>query len=181
MSGPEKLLGIVGAQATGNSSASFRRDRAPALAYPQRDDAGVGRRRAHAAVMGLRGAREAEVFYERASGARMHAELFSGSEELHTRNGRISSSTTYGRSASFLKVCDDIEGLLTRKPHLQAADNVRDTAWSGLQTPGVGFFRMSWCAARRRLDTAQAQPPTNSIPSRFRHPDRQEGDNYDRY
>src|SRR6266496_3365342 len=53
------------------------RDRAFALASPQRDDAGVGRGRAHAAVMGLRGAREADGIL-RARLGRAHArELFS--------------------------------------------------------------------------------------------------------
>ena len=55
----EKLLGIeVPRRARADPRALFR-DRAPSLAPPQRDHAGHGRRRAHAAALGLRGAREA--------------------------------------------------------------------------------------------------------------------------
>src|SRR5215467_16339375 len=74
-----------GAQARATHPRALLRDRALALASPQRDDAGDGRRRAHAAAMGLRGAREADGVL-RACLGRSHArELFSrrrGAPEL---------------------------------------------------------------------------------------------------
>ena len=48
----EKLLGIDGAQARATHPRPLLRDRALALASPQRDDAGDGRRRAHPAAYG---------------------------------------------------------------------------------------------------------------------------------
>ena len=56
----EKLLGIeVPRRGAADPRALFR-DRPAPLAPPQRDHAGHGRRRAHAAALGLRGAREAD-------------------------------------------------------------------------------------------------------------------------
>ena len=56
----EKLLGIDGAEARPAHPRALFRDRPPAVASPQRHDAGHGCRRADAAALGLRGAREAD-------------------------------------------------------------------------------------------------------------------------
>ena len=56
----EKLLGLTVPQARAADPRALLRDRAAAVAPPQRHHAGDGRRRAHAAAVGLRGAREAD-------------------------------------------------------------------------------------------------------------------------
>ena len=56
----EKLLGIAVAQARPAHPRALLRDRPAAVAHPQRHHAGDGRRRAHPAAVGLRGAREAD-------------------------------------------------------------------------------------------------------------------------
>src|SRR4029434_1816731 len=76
LSGNREAARHRGAQARATHPRPLLRDRALALASPQRDDAGVGRRRANAAVMRLRGAREADGVL-RACLGRSHArELF---------------------------------------------------------------------------------------------------------
>jgi NADH-quinone oxidoreductase subunit D len=66
-----------GTQARATYPRALLRDRALALASPQRDDTGVGRRRAHAAVMGLRGTREADGVLRTRVGRSHARELFS--------------------------------------------------------------------------------------------------------
>ena len=56
----EKLLGIAVPRRAQLIRVLFSRDRPAPLASPQRHDAGDGRRRADAAALGLRGAREAD-------------------------------------------------------------------------------------------------------------------------
>ena len=74
----EKLLGITVPKRGAAHPRALLRDRTPALASPQRDDAGDGRRRAHAAAVGFRGAREADGVL-RARLGRSHArQLFPG-------------------------------------------------------------------------------------------------------
>src|SRR5262249_39431587 len=78
LSGNREAAWRHGAQARATHPRPLLRDRALALASPQCDDTGVGGRRAHAAVMGLRGTREADGVL-RARLGRAHArELFSG-------------------------------------------------------------------------------------------------------
>ncbi len=56
----EKLTRHLRAQARAAHPRALLRNRPAPLASPQRDDAGDGRRRAHPAAVGLRGAREAD-------------------------------------------------------------------------------------------------------------------------
>ena len=56
----ERLLGIDGSAPRPADPRALLRDRPPAFAPAQRHDAGDGRRRADAAALGLRGAREAD-------------------------------------------------------------------------------------------------------------------------
>src|SRR5439155_335028 len=58
----------------------------------------------------------------------------------------------------FRKVCDGIEGLL-------AENRTSISAWSSLQTPGVGAFPVSWCAAPAPPRICAKRNPTNGIPS----------------
>jgi len=104
-------------------------------------------------------------------------QLFFGSEECTRNLPPKLLDDILGRFCDpFLKVCDDTSrGLLTEKPHLQAAQR-RDRAWSSSQTPGVGvFFPVVMVARlRRRLGPAQKRQPYECYSeARFRHPDRQ--------
>ncbi len=56
----EKLLGLEVPKRAQLIRVLYSRDRPAAVAPPQRDDAGDGRRRAHPAAVGLRRAREAD-------------------------------------------------------------------------------------------------------------------------
>ena len=87
------------------------------------------------------------VFYERASGARMHANYF--------RPGGVAPGSAAGKLIEdidafcdpFLKVCDDLDGPVHRQPHLQAAQRryrrrlaggVLDWGFSGVMVRGSG-------------------------------------------
>jgi NADH-quinone oxidoreductase subunit D len=97
------------------------------------------------------------VFYERASGARMHANYFRIGG-VHQDLPPKLLDDIWAFCDPFLKVCDDIEGLLTE-------NRTSISAWSSLQTPGVGAFPVSWCAAPAPPGICAKRNPTNAIPS----------------
>ena len=108
----EKLVGVtVPMRAPAHPRALFR-DRPAALASPQRHHAGHGCRRADAAALGLRGAREADGVLRAGSGSRMHAAYFRPGG-VHQDLPPELVADIYAFCDPFLKVCDDIEGLLT--------------------------------------------------------------------
>ena len=116
----EKLLGNPGAQARAIDPRALFRDRPDFVSPAQRHDASDGRRRAHSAALGLRGAREADGVLRARVGLAHARGLFparrraSGSaaeaDRRHLRVLRsIPESRRRSRCASY------------RQPHLQAA------------------------------------------------------------
>jgi len=119
------------------------------------------------------------VFYERASGARMHATYF--------RPGGVHQDLTpkliddiWAFCDPFLKVCDDIEGLLTdnrifKQRNVDIAVVKLDDAWkrgfSGVMVRGCGA---AW-------DLRRAQPYECYSELDFQIPVGKNGDCYDRY
>ena len=94
----ERLLGIDRAAARPADPRALLRDRPAAVASPQRDDAGDGRRRADPAAVGLRGAREADGVL-RARQRRAHARGLFPARRRPPGSAPPSSSTTSTPSA----------------------------------------------------------------------------------
>ena len=119
------------------------------------------------------------VFYERASGSRMHAKYFRIGG-VHQDLPQKLIDDIYAWCDPFLKVVDDIDGLLTEKPHFQAAQRrhrrrgLKDAfAWgfSGVMVRGSGA---AW-------DLRKAQPYECYAELDFDIPIGKNGDCYDRY
>jgi NADH-quinone oxidoreductase subunit D len=92
-------------------------------------------------------------FYERASGSRMHAAYFRvGGVHQDLPPKLIDDIAAF--CDPFLKVCDDLEELLTEQPHLQTAQRRyrRGLAEAGV---GVGLFRCHGARLRSGLGSAQ--------------------------
>ena len=102
------------------------------------------------------------VFYERASGARMHANYFRvGGVHQDLPPKLLDDIWTF--CDPFLQVCDDLEGLLTenrifKQRNVGIAEVKLADAWGGA-------FRVSWCAAPALLGTCARRSRTNAIPS----------------
>ena len=119
------------------------------------------------------------IFYERASGSRMHAAYFRpGGVHQDLPPELIDDIMTW--SDSFLDVCDDIEGLLTENRIFKQRNvdigivSIEDAwAWgfSGVMVRGSGA---SW-------DLRRSQPYECYSDLEFRIPVGKNGDNYDRY
>ncbi len=76
------------------------------------------------------------VFYERASGSRMHAAYFRPGG-VHQDLPKKLVDDIYAFCDPFLKVCDDLEDAADRQPHLQAAQR-RHRRRHRSPTPGPG-------------------------------------------
>ena len=112
------------------------------------------------------------VFYERASGSRMHAAYFRpGGVHQDLPQKLVDDIEAF--CDPFLKVLDDLEGAAHRQPHLQAAQRRyrRGVARGRLE---VGLFGRHGARLRRRLGPAQGAALRVLRPARFRHSDRQE-------
>ena len=103
------------------------------------------------------------VFYERASGSRMHA--------AYIRPGGVHQdlppelvADIYAFCDPFLKVCDDIEGLAHRQPHLQAAERRYRRRDAGRRL-GARFLRRDGARARARPGTCASRNLTNATRS----------------
>ena len=109
----EKLLGLEVPQRGQFIRVLYSRDRPAADAPAQRHHPGDGRRRADPAALGLRGAREADgVLRAHLGQSRMHAAYFRpGGVHQDLPPQLIDDIEAF--CDHFLKVCDDIEGLLT--------------------------------------------------------------------
>ena len=102
------------------------------------------------------------VFYERASGSRMHA--------AYIRPGGVHQdlppelvADIYAFCDPFLKVCDDIEGLLTdNRIFKQRNVDIGVVSWT---TPGRTASPASWCAARARPGICASPSLTNATTS----------------
>ena len=148
------------------------RDRTAAVAPPQRHHAGDGRRRAHPAAVGLRGAREADGVL-RARLRLAHARgLFprrrrapGPAAEADRRHRGVLRSVPQGlrrpRTAAH------------RQPHLQAAQRRHRRGVAGRRLE-VGLLRRDGARLGRGLGPAQVAALRVLRRDGFRHPDRQE-------
>jgi len=119
------------------------------------------------------------VFYERASGSRMHAAYFRPGGVHQDLPGKLLDDI-YAFCDPFLKVCDDIEGLLTgnrifKQRTVGIATVKLEDAWnrgfSGVMVRGSGA---AW-------DLRKAQPYECYSELEFDIPIGKNGDSYDRY
>ena len=176
----EKLLGVDVPRRAPAHPRALLRDRPAAVAYPQRHDAGDGRRRADAAAVGLRGAREADGVL-RARQRRAHARgLFPPRRRPPGSAAASSIDDIYAFCDPFLKVCDDLETLLTgnrifkqRNVDIGVISLADAWAWgfSGVMVRGSGA---AW-------DLRKSQPYECYEEMDFDIPVGKNGDNYDRY
>ena len=112
------------------------------------------------------------VFYERASGSRMHAAYFrAGGVHQDLPPKLIDDIDAF--CDPFLKVCDDLDDAAHRQPHLQAAQRRhRRRLARGLLE--VGLLRRDGARLGRRLGPAQVAALRVLRRDGFRHSDRQE-------
>ena len=109
----EKLLGVEVPRRAQLIRVLLLRDRPAVVASAQRHDAGDGCRRAHPAAVGFRRAREADgVLRTRLLGSRMHAAYFRVGGVHQDLPPKLIDDID-GFCDPFLKVCDDLEELLT--------------------------------------------------------------------
>ena len=119
------------------------------------------------------------VFYERASGSRMHANYFRpGGVHQDCPNKLIEDIGAW--CDPFLKVCDDLQELVHRKPHLQAAQcRYRRRQPRGLLA--LGLFRRDGARLRRARGICARRSPMNATRRWISiFPVGKHGDNYDR-
>ena len=168
----EKLLGLTVPAARPAHPRALLRDRPAALPSPQRHHAGHGRRRAHAAALGLRGAREADGVLRarlRQPHARRlfpHRRRASGpARKADRRHRRVLRSVPQGLRRP--------RGAAHRQPHLQAAQR-RHRRGEPRGRLGLGLLRRDGARLGRRLGPAQGAALRMLCRARFRHSDRQE-------
>ena len=112
------------------------------------------------------------VFYERASGSRMHAAYFRvGGVHQDLPPKLIDDIEAF--CDPFLKVCDDLDDAAHRQPHLQAAQR-RYRRGQARGRLDVGLLRRDGARLGRRLGPAQGAALRVLRRDGFRHSDRQE-------
>ena len=162
----------AGAAPRATDPRALLRDRAAAVAPPQRHHAGDGRRRAHPAAVGLRGAREADgvlrarLRLAHACGLFPRRRRASGpAAEADRRHRGVLRSVPEGLRRS--------RNAAHRQPHLQAAQrrHRRGLARGRLE---VGLLRRDGARLGRRLGPAQVAALRVLRRDGFRHSDRQE-------
>jgi len=151
----ERLLGLE-LQSERSSSACSLRDRPASLPSAQCHHAGFGHWRAHSKLMGFREREKLMVFYERASGARMHANYFRIGG-VHQDLPRKLLEDIYAFCDPFLKVCDDLEVLLTdnrifKQRNVDIGVVTLDDAWA------LGFSGVFIRSCGAAWDLRKAQP-----------------------
>ena len=169
----EKLLGLDGAQARASSSACSTREIGRLLSHllnvtTQAMDVG-------ALTPPLWGFEEREklmVFYERASGSRMHAKYFRmGGVHQDLPPQLIDDIDAFCETHP--KVLDDIESLLTgNRIFKQRNVDIGVVSAGGLLR--LGLLRRHGARLGRRLGPAQGAALRVLLRARFRHPHRQE-------
>jgi NADH-quinone oxidoreductase subunit D len=102
------------------------------------------------------------VFYERASGARMHANYFRVGG-VHQDLPPKLLDDIWAFCDPFLQVCDDLEGLRQKIVYSSSATSASPRSSS--RTPGGGAFRVSWCVARAPPGICARRSPMNAIPN----------------
>ena len=112
------------------------------------------------------------VFYERASGSRMHAAYFRvGGVHQDLPPKLIDDIEAF--CDPFLKVCDDLEDLLTDN-RIFKQRNVDIGVVKPQRRLGLGLLRRDGARLGRGLGPAQGAALRVLLRARFRHPDRQE-------
>src|SRR6266446_6791439 len=119
------------------------------------------------------------VFYERASGARMHANYFRIGG-VHQDLPPKLLDDIWAFCDPFLKVCDDIEGLLTEN-RIFKQRNVSIAAVKLADAWGWGFSGVMVRGSGAAWDLRKAQPYECYSELDFDIPIGKNGDNYDRY
>ena len=119
------------------------------------------------------------VFYERASGARMHANYFRVGG-VHQDLPPKLLDDIWAFCDPFLKVCDDLEGLLTgsrifKQRNVDIGVAKADDAW------GLGFSGVMLRGSGVAWDLRKAQPYECYPDMEFDIPVGKHGDCYDRY
>ena len=168
----ERLLGDHRAAPRPADPRALLRDRPAAVASAQHHDAGDGRRRADAAAVGLRGAREADGVL-RARERLAHARgLFpsrrrapGSAAQADRRHRRLLRSVPEGLRRS--------RDVAHRQPHLQAAQR-RHRRRQARGRLGLGLFRRDGARLRRAVGLAQVAALRMLRGDGFRHSRRQE-------
>src|ERR1700745_1917948 len=119
------------------------------------------------------------VFYERASGARMHANYFRIGG-VHQDLPPKLLDDIWAFCDPFLKVCDDIEGLLTEN-RIFKQRNVSIAVVKLADAWGWGFSGVMVRGSGAAWDLRKAQPYEGYSELGFDIPSGKNGDNYDRY
>ena len=119
------------------------------------------------------------VFYERASGARMHAAYFRPGGVHQDIPDRLVEDI--GKWIEpFLKTLDDLDNLLTHNRLQSSATSISVSSASRKRGPGA--FRASWCAVRVLPGTLRKSQPYECYEQmEFDIPIGKNGDCYDRY
>jgi Respiratory-chain NADH dehydrogenase, 49 Kd subunit len=112
------------------------------------------------------------VFYERASGARMHANYYRVGG-VHEDLPPKLLDDIWAFCDPFLKVCDDLEGLLTEN-RIFKQRNVDIAVVKLAEAWGLGFLGCDGARLRRRLGPAKSATLRMLFRARIRHPHRQE-------
>ena len=167
-----EAAGARRAQARAADPRAVLRDRPAAVASPQRHHAGDGRRRAHPAAVGLRGAREADGVLRARLGLAHARGLFprrrrapGPAAEADRRHRGVLRSVPQGLRRS--------RDAADRQPHLQAAQR-RYRRRQARGRLGLGLLRRDGARLGRRLGPAQGAALRVLLRARFRHSDRQE-------
>ena len=169
----EKLLRLQRAAPRAADPRALLRDRPAAVAHPQRHHAGDGRRRAHPAAVGLRGAREADGVLRARLGL-AHARGVSSASAACTRTCRRKLIDDIEAFCDpFLKVCDDLEDLLTGN-RIFKQRNVDIGVVEPEGRLGLGLLRRDGARLGRGLGPAQVAALRMLRRDGFRHSDRQE-------
>ena len=149
----ERLLGIEVPRRGQLIRVLYSRDRPAAVASPQRHDAGDGRRRAHPAALGFRGAREADGVL------RARVRLAHARQLLPLRRRRARHSGRAGRGhRQVLRSVPEGSRRSRRpvhpQPHLQAAQ-CRYRRRHARRMLALGVFRRDGARLRRAVGSAQ--------------------------
>ena len=162
----------AGAAARAADPRAVLRDRPAPVAHPQRHHAGDGRRRAHPAAVGLRGAREADgvlrarLGLAHARGILPRRRRAPGpAAEADRRHRGVLRSVPQGLRRSRRPA--------HRQPHLQAAQR-RHRRGQPEGRLGLGLLRRDGARLGRGLGPAQGAALRVLLRARFRHSDRQE-------
>ncbi len=143
------------------------------VASAQRHDAGDGRRRADPAAVGLRGAREADGVLRARLGQRACTPTISAPGGVHQDLPPQLVDDIATWCDPFLKVLDDIEGLLTEN-RIFKQRNVDIGVVSPPKRPSLGLLGRDGARLGRRLGPAQVAALRVLRRTRFRDSDRQE-------